>query len=215
MGTGLCFELHENVTIYRNNLQRATLNDETFRDTLMKFFFTRGKRNVHLRDLRVWSYRTIGPRYTKFLRRCISFTKLNANRWIIVTGWMKLITGHCCWPTASRPIHLHPFVTCLPQNLLETMIYVCELLTEEPEGGSAMIPVRTFVRLYEYLATLDCSGESPYTIMDDETKEISLPSEPSPLTSTFDSKLYLPSAMEEVKGEFILEASNVVFFFQI
>ena len=103
-------------------------------------------------------------------------------------------------------------MTCLPQNLLETMIYVCELLTEEPEGGSAMIPVRTFVRLYEYLATLDCSGESPYTIMDDETKEISLPSEASPLTSTFDSKLYLPSAMEEVKGEFILEASNVVFF---
>ena len=78
-----------------------------------------------------------------------------------------------------------------------------------------MIPVRTFVRLYEYLATLDCSGESPYAIMDDdETKEISLPSEPSALTSTFDSKLYLPSAVEEVKGEFMsgMSVSNVVSF---
>ncbi|CAD1478832.1 unnamed protein product [Heterotrigona itama] len=82
----------------------------------------------------------------------------------------------------------------LGKNLLETMIYVCELLTEEPEGGSAMIPARTFARLYEYLATLDCSGESPYAIMDDETKEISFPSEPS----TLDSKLYLvPSAVDE------------------
>ncbi|XP_072743256.1 uncharacterized protein [Anoplolepis gracilipes] len=45
------------------------------------------------------------------------------------------------------------------QNLLETMIYVCELLTHEPEGGSAMIPLRIFLDLYGYLANLDCSGE--------------------------------------------------------
>lgn len=82
------------------------------------------------------------------------------------------------------------------------MIYVCELLTEEPEGGSAMIPVRTFVRLYEYLAMLDCSGEYPYVIMEDDTKEISPPSESSTLSSTFDSRLYpVPSAVEEVKCE--------------
>lgn len=99
------------------------------------------------------------------------------------------------------------YILCdLPlQNLFETMIYVCELLTEEPDGGSAMIPVRTFVRLYEYLAMLDCSGECPYVIMEDDTKEISPPSEPSTLTSIFDSKLYLvPSAVEEVKSEFTI-----------
>ncbi|EGI65759.1 Ropporin-1-like protein [Acromyrmex echinatior] len=47
----------------------------------------------------------------------------------------------------------------LGNNLLETMIYVCELLTHEPEGGSAMIPLRIFLDLYRYLADLDCSGE--------------------------------------------------------
>ncbi|KYM78828.1 Ropporin-1-like protein [Atta colombica] len=47
----------------------------------------------------------------------------------------------------------------LGNNLLETMIYVCELLTHEPNGGSAMIPLRIFLDLYGYLADLDCSGE--------------------------------------------------------
>ncbi|XP_018371839.1 PREDICTED: ropporin-1-like protein isoform X2 [Trachymyrmex cornetzi] len=47
----------------------------------------------------------------------------------------------------------------LGNNLLETMIYVCELLTHEPEGGSAMIPLRIFLDLYGYLADLDCGGE--------------------------------------------------------
>ncbi|XP_019886822.2 uncharacterized protein LOC109610894 [Ooceraea biroi] len=46
----------------------------------------------------------------------------------------------------------------LGNNLLETMIYVCELLTREPEGGSAMVPLRIFLDLYGYLADLDCSG---------------------------------------------------------
>ncbi|KYN04022.1 Ropporin-1-like protein [Cyphomyrmex costatus] len=47
----------------------------------------------------------------------------------------------------------------LGNDLLETMIYVCELLTHEPEGGSAMIPLRIFLDLYGYLADLDCGGE--------------------------------------------------------
>nr|XP_031844399.1 uncharacterized protein LOC116432138 [Nomia melanderi] len=59
--------------------------------------------------------------------------------------------------------HFYKFlaIACgfLGKDLLETMIYVCELLTEEPEGGSAMIPATTFLRLYGYLAELDCSGE--------------------------------------------------------
>ena len=39
------------------------------------------------------------------------------------------------------------------------MVYVCELFTEEPEGGSAMIPLKTFLSLYGYLANLNCTGE--------------------------------------------------------
>ncbi|OAD60986.1 Ropporin-1-like protein [Eufriesea mexicana] len=77
----------------------------------------------------------------------------------------------------------------LAKNLFETMIYVCELLTEEPEGGSAMIPLRTFVRLYEYLAKLDCSGECACVIMEEDTKELSLPVSEQPGTS--DSRLYV------------------------
>lgn len=39
------------------------------------------------------------------------------------------------------------------------MVYVCELLTDEPEGGSAMIQLKIFLNLYEYLANLNCTGE--------------------------------------------------------
>lgn len=40
--------------------------------------------------------------------------------------------------------------------LSQTMILICEILTEEPDGGSAMIPVETFNSLYTYLARLSC-----------------------------------------------------------
>ncbi|XP_017769200.1 PREDICTED: cyclin-dependent kinase 11A-like [Nicrophorus vespilloides] len=45
------------------------------------------------------------------------------------------------------------------ENLTETMIMVCEVLTEEPEGGSAMIKVETFIDIYTFLASLDASHE--------------------------------------------------------
>ncbi|XP_032683263.1 uncharacterized protein LOC116849814 [Odontomachus brunneus] len=70
--------------------------------------------------------------------------------------------------TADLPVHgghydFYRFlaVACgfFGNTLLETMIYVCELLTHEPEGGSAMIPLRIFLDLYGYLADLDCSGQ--------------------------------------------------------
>lgn len=37
------------------------------------------------------------------------------------------------------------------------MIMICEILTEEPEGGSAMITLETFVDLYRFLAAIDAS----------------------------------------------------------
>jgi hypothetical protein len=38
------------------------------------------------------------------------------------------------------------------------MYLICELLTEEPEGGSDMIPFETFKELYTYLAEMSCSS---------------------------------------------------------
>lgn len=38
------------------------------------------------------------------------------------------------------------------------MVLLCNLLTDEPDGGSAMIPLQTFANLYTFLASLDCGG---------------------------------------------------------
>lgn len=53
------------------------------------------------------------------------------------------------------------YLVYIIQNLKETIIYMCELLTEEPEGGSCMIPLTTMLSIYGYLARLDCSSENP------------------------------------------------------
>ncbi|KAL1501056.1 hypothetical protein ABEB36_006455 [Hypothenemus hampei] len=45
----------------------------------------------------------------------------------------------------------------LTDDLTHTMILICEILTEEPEGGSAMITLETFTVLYEFLAKIDAS----------------------------------------------------------
>ncbi|CAL7950709.1 unnamed protein product [Xylocopa violacea] len=96
------------------------------------------------------------------------------------------------------------------------MIYVCELLTEEPEGGSAMIPLRTFIRLYEYLAKLDCSGECPCVITEEDTKELFRPGGPSvseESSSTFDSRLYLatPGAVEEEEDTGLADVCGLIY----
>lgn len=43
------------------------------------------------------------------------------------------------------------------------MNLICEILTEEPEGGSAMIRLETFLDLYKYLAKIDAS--KPQTLL--------------------------------------------------
>ncbi|KAK5638438.1 hypothetical protein RI129_012733 [Pyrocoelia pectoralis] len=45
----------------------------------------------------------------------------------------------------------------ITENLTQTMIMVCEILTEEPEGGSAMVPLEVFVDVYKFLAQIDAS----------------------------------------------------------
>ncbi|XP_047185910.1 ropporin-1-like protein isoform X3 [Scophthalmus maximus] len=47
----------------------------------------------------------------------------------------------------------------LPQTLMSSLKFACEILTEEEEGGAARIPFDTFVKLYTYLAQLD--GDIP------------------------------------------------------
>nr|CAI5819026.1 unnamed protein product [Callosobruchus analis] len=42
-------------------------------------------------------------------------------------------------------------------DLTHTMILLCEILTEEPEGGSEMIPLEVFLDLYVFLARIDAS----------------------------------------------------------
>nr|XP_022902014.1 uncharacterized protein LOC111414802 [Onthophagus taurus] len=45
----------------------------------------------------------------------------------------------------------------LNDNLTQTMIMFCEIMTEEPEGGSAMITVEMFLEVYKFLAMIDAS----------------------------------------------------------
>ncbi|KAG5872482.1 Ropporin-1-like protein, partial [Gonioctena quinquepunctata] len=45
----------------------------------------------------------------------------------------------------------------LTDDLTNTMKLICEIMTEEPEGGSAMIPLETFLDLYKFLARIDAS----------------------------------------------------------
>ncbi|RZC36937.1 serine/threonine-protein phosphatase 4 regulatory subunit 2-like [Asbolus verrucosus] len=45
----------------------------------------------------------------------------------------------------------------LTDSLAQSMILICEVLTEEPEGGSAMVPVQVFLDLYQFLARIDAS----------------------------------------------------------
>ncbi|XP_034177958.2 uncharacterized protein LOC117603182 [Osmia lignaria lignaria] len=85
------------------------------------------------------------------------------------------------------------------------MVYVCELLTEEPKGGSAMIPLLTFLDLYVFLAELDCSGECTCAAEDrKDTEQLFRPCGPSTdsdQTSTLDSKLFQVSSTTVEEAE--------------
>ncbi|XP_029172404.1 ropporin-1-like protein [Nylanderia fulva] len=63
-------------------------------------------------------------------------------------------------------------VGLLGANLTETMIMICQLLTHEPDGGSAMIPFNLFMEIYEYLAGLVCDGSEKNTSDRDATERV-------------------------------------------
>ena len=74
------------------------------------------------------------------------------------------------------------------------MILICETITEEPEGGSAMIPVDTFVWLFTILAQMDC-GPKPLKSVHTDISVNTLV-EPS---ANFDS--VSPVTSTDVKGD--------------
>ncbi|XP_026666784.1 uncharacterized protein LOC113463885 [Ceratina calcarata] len=118
------------------------------------------------------------------------------------TTFFRILLAGRFFPEGECHFYKFLAVSCgfLGKSLFETMIYVCELLTEEPEGGSAMIPLPTFICLYEFLAKLDCSGACPCVITEEDAKELFRPSglTSSEESSTLDSRLYLvPSEVEE------------------
>lgn len=50
----------------------------------------------------------------------------------------------------------------MKQNLHDTVNMLCELLTDEPEGGSSPVPFWLFRECFKYLSELDCSVEQTF-----------------------------------------------------
>ncbi|XP_044002226.1 uncharacterized protein LOC122848310 [Aphidius gifuensis] len=119
-----------------------------------------------------------------------------------------LMIGRLLHTHNNKEIDLYRFlaVACglLANNLRDTLILVCELFTDEPKGGSAMIPLRTMLSLYGYLAKLDCSGINPMltNIKTSEFSQISSSFCDSDLLSTFNSRdTEITCTCEENKAE--------------
>ena len=53
--------------------------------------------------------------------------------------------------TCPLKIFLSIAVGLITESISETMILICELFTQEPEGGSSMIPYGLFMEIYGYL----------------------------------------------------------------
>ncbi|KAM3939583.1 ropporin-1-like protein [Leptodactylus fuscus] len=54
--------------------------------------------------------------------------------------WMKFLALAC---------------SALGGSITTALKYACEILTQDPEGGAARIPLQTFIVLYKYLAQID------------------------------------------------------------
>lgn len=54
---------------------------------------------------------------------------------------------------------LYSNVDIFSKSLTQTMIMVCEILTEEPDGASASITIENFLSIYKFLAAIDASKD--------------------------------------------------------
>lgn len=69
----------------------------------------------------------------------------------------------CCF-LINPTVRFSVFRYTLPQTLMSSLKFACEILTEDEEGGAARIQFNTFVKLYTYLAHLD--GDIPQDHID-------------------------------------------------
>uniref|UniRef100_A0A182X2L6 RIIa domain-containing protein n=1 Tax=Anopheles quadriannulatus TaxID=34691 RepID=A0A182X2L6_ANOQN len=62
---------------------------------------------------------------------------------------------------------------CLPENFTKTTEMICEMLTEDPDGGAASIPFWMFRECFLALADLDCSSVQKFVngrkVLDEDT----------------------------------------------
>ncbi|CAG5895808.1 unnamed protein product [Menidia menidia] len=76
--------------------------------------------------------------------------------------WMEFFALGCsalggsslgCGPNPD--IHASDFSIGVPETLISTLKFACEILTDDEEGGPARIPFETYVKLYTYLGRLE------------------------------------------------------------
>ena len=70
---------------------------------------------------------------------------INQVRFFSATQWCTLI-----------------FLVWTSQSFPETVKMLCELLTDEPEGGSSPVPLWLIRECFKYLSELDCSQEQTF-----------------------------------------------------
>ncbi|KAB0791431.1 hypothetical protein PPYR_03231 [Photinus pyralis] len=94
----------------------------------------------------------------------------------------------------------------LTENLTQTMVMVCEILTEEPEGGSATVPLEVFADLYGFLAAIDASEPQRLANLYFTDSLLSLYREPPPAVA---SESTIEIEEEVVEEEAVSEEEKV------
>uniref|UniRef100_A0A1B0DA04 RIIa domain-containing protein n=1 Tax=Phlebotomus papatasi TaxID=29031 RepID=A0A1B0DA04_PHLPP len=115
-------------------------------------------------------------------------------------------------------------VGSLNNNLKDTAIMLCELLTESPEGSSSPIPLWMFKECYTFIAQLDCSREQTFIDsrmllengdLEAETIEPSCPILPSTLCSLIEqmaigrTKGAIEGVDDEALSQFRQQVDNI------
>ncbi|XP_074040154.1 uncharacterized protein [Leptinotarsa decemlineata] len=88
----------------------------------------------------------------------------------------------------------------LSDDLTNTMKLICEIMTEEPEGGSAMIPLETFIDLYQFIARID--GSKPVKLKNTHFSDS--------LLSLWREKTEKDEQPKEIKEESVFEEESLV-----
>ncbi|CAO1422762.1 unnamed protein product [Diamesa serratosioi] len=88
------------------------------------------------------------------------------------------------WPQVHWLKLVVVMIGSINENFFNTVNMLCELLTDEPEGGSSPVPLWLFRECFKYIAELDCSDEQTFFdgkkvltdgVLENETKMPNLP----------------------------------------